>query len=306
MKFGLHLHDTLSLDPDAVISNWQEMVSAADTQGFEYVSVSDHLVPFPNLKARNTPLFDPWQLLAAYACQTQQVTLLTLASNASIHHPTSVAKRAVTLDRLSHGRMMLGLGAGGYTPDEAAVGQLRTSQTERYARLGECIDTVQKLWTGEEVSVESQFVSLLGYTSAPAPVHSPRILIAGKSQAILSLAATRGSACNFAFADPEQTQALVSRLERLLSNAQRSLKDFEVTLLDRVFIADSDASAKRAWQGAGSPVVHDGHPGLIGGPETLIHRLSQLEQAGANTVFCMFQDVASLRHFSEEVMTRIH
>jgi alkanesulfonate monooxygenase SsuD/methylene tetrahydromethanopterin reductase-like flavin-dependent oxidoreductase (luciferase family) len=304
VKFGLHLDNAQNLHPDEVVNSWLEWVTIADTHGFDYVSVVDHLVPFPDFRAKDLPLFDPWQMLAAIACQTRHVKLLTLVSNASVQHPAVLAKRAATLDVISAGRMVLGLGAGGYAADETAVGALRASQSERYARLEECIVTLQKLWTGKQVTHQGQFINLVNYTSAPTPRQTPRILIAGKSRAILELAARRGSASNFAFTDPAKTQILVHRLSEALSRAGKSVEAFDITLLDRIFVAKSDAQARDSWKNSGSPRV-DGHPGLIGGPETLALKLRQLSEAGVNTLFGMFSDATSLQQFCTDVIPRL-
>lgn len=301
MKFGLHLDHAHTGNPNTITSNWLESVLIADAAGFDYVSVVDHLVPFPEFRPREVPLLDPWQLLSAFAVQTKSVTLLTLVSNGSIAHPSRLTKQAATLDLLSSGRMMLGLGAGGYEADEAALGIDGRSQSERYARLQECIDVVTELWTGKEVSVHGEYFNLGAYTSSPTPSDGPKILIAGKSKAILRLAANKASACNFAFPDTGALEALIKDLQPFLNEAGKNLSDFEVTLLDRVFIGPSDSKANEAWQAAGAPVVN-GHPGLIGGVAKLVRDIEALQQHGADTLFCMFQDLSSLKRFSEDVL----
>ncbi len=304
MKFGLHLDNAHTRSPGATISNWRESASIADATGFDYVSVVDHLVPFPRFRQRDVPLFDPWQILSALAVLTRNVTLLTLVSNGTISHPVRLAKQAATLDALSNGRMMLGLGAGGYDLDEAAIGIDARSQRERYTRLGECADLVMSLWSGQEVSYQGNCYTLDRYTSSPAPLHTPSLLIAGKSMEILRIAASKASACNFAFADLRELDALIKNLGTFLDDTGSSLAEFDVTLLDRVFIGASDGEARRAWQAAGAPTVN-GNPGLIGGVAKLIQDITALEQAGANTLFCMFHDVRSLRHFAEGVLPQL-
>ena len=86
-----------------------------------------------------------------------------------------------------------------------------------------------------------------------------------------------------------------------LNAEAKNLSDIEVTLLDRVFIGATDEEAKRAWEAGGAPIVN-GHAGLIGGVEKLVRDISELEKLGANTIFCMFQDLEALRRFSEDVV----
>ena len=304
MKFGLHLDNAQIHDPSTIVSDWSEAVAFADGAGFDYISVVDHLVPFPDFRPRSAPLFDPWQLLSAFAALTKNVKLLTLVNNGSISHPTRLAKQAATLDTVSQGRMMLGLGAGGYQLDEAAMNLSLRSQRDRYAMLEECIDFVMELWTGHEVSKQGKFYALDGYTSSPVPQSPPNLLVAGKSSAILRIAAFKASACNFAFTNVDVLNGLVANLQALLEEAGRNLKDFDVTLLDRVFIASSDEQAHQAWQAAGAPIVN-GHPGLVGGPARLVREIAALENSGANTLFCMFQNLASQRLFAEQVLPQL-
>lgn len=301
MKFGLHLDNATATDAAAVIDTWLNGVSIADAAGFSYVSVVDHQVPFPEIRTRQAVLFDAWQVLSAIAMETENVTLLTLVTNGSLVHPVKLAKQAATLDVLSRGRMLLGLGAGGYARDEAALGLTRATQSERYARLTECIELVQALWRGREVTYRGDHYALERYISSPVPVKSPRLLVAGKSERILQLVASRASACNFAFTGVQQLDALMRNLTTALEAADRPGENVEVTLLDRVFPGTSNEAALQAWRAAGAPVVN-GHPGLIGSVEHLVEEISRLQHAGADTLFCMFNDMPALRLFAQEVL----
>jgi alkanesulfonate monooxygenase SsuD/methylene tetrahydromethanopterin reductase-like flavin-dependent oxidoreductase (luciferase family) len=303
MKFGLHLDSSINRSATSIISHWQKLVSIADASGFDYVSVVDHLVPFPYFRPIDTPLFDPWQLLTAFATKTKNVTLLTLVSNASISHPTRLAKQASTLDIISEGRMMLGLGAGGYAADDSALGINRRSQKERFARLDESADILRMLWTGGETSYQGRWHSLDCYTSSPTPLSEPRLLIAGKSKPILHIAAHRASACNFAFTDSTELKILIAQFEDVLELTTKTLDDIEVTLLDRVFIGASNEDANRQWHEAGAPTVN-GHPGLIGGAELLVENIVTLEEAGADTLFLMFNNLEALQRFSDDVVSQ--
>lgn len=302
MKFGLHLDSSINCSATSIISNWQDFVSIADTSGFDYVSVVDHLVPFPTFRPIDTPLFDPWQLLTAFATQTKNLTLLTLVSNASISHPVRLAKQASTLDVISQGRMMLGLGAGSYEADDIALGVNRRSQKERFGRLDECADILRMLWTGRETSYQGRWHSLDRYTSSPKPLGEPRLLIAGKSEPILRIAAHRASACNFAFTDSTELKILIAQFEDILEPTAKTLDDIEVTLLDRAFPGASNEDANRAWQAAGAPTVN-GHRGLIGGAELLVENIAKLEEAGADTLFLMFSNLEALQRFSDDVIS---
>ena len=132
-------------------------------------------------------------------------------------------------------------------------------------KLNECAELVRQLWRGQEIMFNGEHYQLQGYTSSPAPIAEPNLLIAGKSDAILRAVARHGAASNFAFASIQELSTLIPRLAASLEDQGQSLEDTEVTTLDRVFIAMSDDTAEEAWTSAGAPVVN-GHPGLVWWP----------------------------------------
>lgn len=301
MKFGLHLDSTGAGNAAALYAQWSEQVQLCDAAGFKYVSVVDHLVPFPGFKPVMTPLFDAWQMLTAFAVQTTNVTLLTLVHNAPLSHPVRLAKQAATLDVISQGRMMLGLGAGGYPADDAALNLIGRSQQERYARLSESIEIVRSLWRGQAVSFRGAWYELDEIHSSPVPGRDPELLLAGRSDAILRLVAQHGDACNFAFLPEDGIIERVSRLASLVQDTPRTLQDIEVSVLDRIYIGRSENDALKSWRDAGAPKVND-HAGLVGSAENLISRIHALQQAGVETLFCMFPDLSALQLFAVSVL----
>ena len=295
MKFGLHLDNGSAHDVETLLTEWRAMVQLADTSGFQYVSVVDHLAPFPDFRARDLPLLDSWQLLSTYAGLTSNVTLFSLVNNGSLRHPVRLAKQLSSLDVLSEGRMAFGVGAGGYDLDEDALGFTVSEARERYARLDECISLVRKLWRGEPVTYQGEFYSLQEVVSSPVPRHDPMVLVAGKSARILNIGARAASAINFAFPTNKELTGLVRALEAELDQEGRSLQDFEVTVLDRIFLSET------SWQASGAPVVN-GHPGLVGSARELVDLIKKRQELGMDTLLCMFPDLKSLRVFVHDVL----
>ena len=99
----------ISASPDPGIDPIDE-ARAAEDLGFDYVSVSDHL-------HGTTPTYEPWTLLTAVAARTSRIRVLSRVLAIPYRNPAVLAKMAETLDRLSGGRLILGLG-GGYSDDE--------------------------------------------------------------------------------------------------------------------------------------------------------------------------------------------
>lgn len=150
----------------------------ADKLGYEGLWTGDHL-SFP------MPILDPLLQLAQLATYTERARLATGVYLLPLRHPVPVAKQVGTLDHLTEGRLIFGVGVGGEFPleYEAAGVPLR----ERGARLTESIEVLKLLWTGEEVSYDGRFFQFDKLRMRPAPRQSggPPIWCGGRSAAAL-------------------------------------------------------------------------------------------------------------------------
>jgi hypothetical protein len=121
------------------------------------------------------PTFDPWVVLSAMAIATKRIRLGPLVTPVSRRRPWKLACEAMTLDYLSDGRLILGVGAGdAREPGFAGVGEPADQRTLA-ARLDEGFDIIARLWTGEPVSYEGQHYHLTDVTLCPVLVQKPRI-----------------------------------------------------------------------------------------------------------------------------------
>ena len=136
---------------------------AAERAGFDGFFLWDHLV-FSDA-GEGPPILDPWQILAAVATRTSRIRLGTMITPVPRRRPWQLAKETVTLDRLSGGRVVLGVGLG--SPDYADFGIFHepTAARERAARL----------WTGERFTYQGRYFTLDPVRFSPVPVQQPRI-----------------------------------------------------------------------------------------------------------------------------------
>ncbi|GHH71881.1 luciferase [Streptosporangium violaceochromogenes] len=116
------------------------------------------------------PRFDAWLLLAGMAAATTRPTLGPLVSGMPFRGPAMVAKQAVTLDHMSAGRLVLGLGAGGNPADHAACGVPLWGQDERVARFGEYVEIVRGMLSEDTFDYAGAYYQATGTVRAPAPV----------------------------------------------------------------------------------------------------------------------------------------
>ena len=141
-----------------------QVAQAAERAGADLVTVQDH--PYQRR-------FDEtWTLLTWMAARTERVTLLPNVANLPLRQPAVLAKAAATLDRLSGGRVELGLGAGGFWDAIAAMGGPRRGPGESLAALREGIAVIRAMWSGERaVTVPGETYALAGVHPGPRPAH---------------------------------------------------------------------------------------------------------------------------------------
>ncbi len=147
----------------------------AEAAGFDTVLVSDHLGPGPA----------PMIALAAMAQATEHIRIGTLVLNVDLRSPVQLAWEAATLDRLSGGRLELGLGAG-HTPQEyPAAGMTFASATHRKARLMESIEIIRPLLQGDTVTYHGQHLTIDDAQIDPATQARLPLLVGGNGRALL-------------------------------------------------------------------------------------------------------------------------
>ena len=161
-----------------------EHVVVADDYDPKYPYSSDGRMP---TAAGVVPMPDPLELLAFFAALTTRLRLGSAVVVAPLHSPAVLAKRAATLDRLSDGRFMLGLGIGWQREEYAAVG---AAFSERGARLEESIAAMRALWRDAPATFEGRFTSFRAVHSEPHPIAGAvPVVLGGNSDAAVTRAA---------------------------------------------------------------------------------------------------------------------
>lgn len=166
---------------------------AAEKYGFDSVWIPDHYVDVPPSGDR----LDPWVILSAIATLTRKIMLSTAATDVLRYHPSKLAHVIVTLDELSGGRAMVGLGSG-EAMNVKPFGIEWEKPKERIQRVGEAIDVLRLLWSSSRsrpVSYNGRFYRLENswFDTPPSQKPHPAILVAAlASKVLLSLAGTAG------------------------------------------------------------------------------------------------------------------
>jgi alkanesulfonate monooxygenase SsuD/methylene tetrahydromethanopterin reductase-like flavin-dependent oxidoreductase (luciferase family) len=144
---------------------------AVEGAGWDGISVWDHILPADGMETA-----DPWVMLAAAATATERITLMSLVTPIPRRSPWKLARECVSIDVLSEGRLVLGVGSGGLGPELTRFGgepDLRT----RADMLDEGLDVLAGLWTGEPFEFHGAHYDVQPVTFRPPPVQQPRIPI---------------------------------------------------------------------------------------------------------------------------------
>jgi F420-dependent oxidoreductase-like protein len=203
VKLGLHIASTSWAGGSARMGALlTEIVETAEAVGFDMIDTADHVWLHPIVGGPEENHIEAYTALSFIAAQTQRVRLMTLATAASYRPAGLLAKMVTTLDVLSGGRAMLGIGAGDYPEEAAGLGLSFPSLRERFDILEETIQACLQMWDGEQGSGEAfhgHHVRMERPLNLPQSLSRPHppILIAGSGERrTLPLVARYGDACN--------------------------------------------------------------------------------------------------------------
>lgn len=225
----------------------REAVLRAEAAGFDDVWIDDHLLSdegdWPADK------FEGWTTLAAVAAITERAHLGLLVSANTLRNPGLTAKMATTIDHVSGGRAILGIGAGWFEREHEAFGfDFGSGVGERLDRLVEAVPLMRRLLDGETVSHEGRFYHFADAVCAPGPIqdHLP-ILIGGSGpRKTLPLVARSADMWN-AYGTPDEVAAADAILREACEAAGRDQREIERTVSINVVIRPSRAEAEAAW-----------------------------------------------------------
>ena len=266
--------------------SWEEAREAArefDRLGFDSVWVCDHLygVPLPTL-----PIFEAWTELAAIAAVTERVGLGTLVTPPFFRHPAVLAKQVATLDRISGGRAIVGLGAGWFDAEFRDYGLPFPSVRERLTALEETIEVLRSLWSEDRVTYEGRVYRLKGAYCEPKPERPPPILVGGGGEKVLlRIAARHADIWNNMAATQGELGRKVEVLRERCAEVGREPEEVVVSQQCLVVIAETDEEARAALAKAGR--IYGGHmgaglerSGIWGTPDGVIERIRRHVELG--------------------------
>jgi F420-dependent oxidoreductase-like protein len=262
------------------------LVNTAERSGFDSVFVMDHFYQLPNLGPGSDPMLEGHTVLAGLAARTQRVRLGTLVSGVTYRNPALLAKTVTTLDIVSAGRAICGIGAAWKEDEHLAYGYTFPPVGERLSRLEEALQVLRGMFRQERTSFQGRFYQVKDAMNYPRPVqpNGPPIMIGGGGeQRTLKLVAQYGDMCNF-FGDPTVVRHKLDVLEGHCERAGRDPSTILKTRLGSLIIRKTKEEADRLFQellnrpGVNKDWARAGF--IIGNPQHVAEEAQKLLDAG--------------------------
>jgi len=275
---------------------WPEyaaMARAAEEVGFDSIWVGDHLLYRGDWRRERGP-WEAWTLLAGLAAVTHRVRLGPLVACAGFHAPAMLAKMAATVDEVSGGRLILGLGAGWNRVEFDAFG---LPFDHRASRFEEAFAVIRRLLAGERVTLHGRFFDVDDAVLLPAPARRPALMIGSSGERVLRAALPHVDAWNTWFDlygnTPEGFAAETAKIDEAAARAGREPIEIERSACVHVML-DRSANERPV-----DPMC----PPLEGSLERIAAGLRDMKEAGADEVILVLTPIteASIRELGEVV-----
>jgi len=272
---------------------------AVERNGWDSIWLDDHLLS--DEADWRDPKLEGWTALAAVAALVPRVRLGLLVSSTTFRNPGLIAKLATTLDHISGGRVVLGLGGGWFEREHDAFGiDFGAGFGERLDRLDEAAMLIRRLLDGDRVTHHGRFFELVDALCAPRPIQVPMPILIGGSGPTKTLRTTALYADLWnGYGTPERIAATSDVLRQRCAEVDRPFDAIERTVTAHIVVRDTQAEARVAWQavaerhGLLGKVGSDGSDrGLtVGGtPHEVAAYLDRYRQIGVGEVMFVFRE----------------
>ena len=271
---------------DKLFDHVAMLANTAERAGFDSVFVMDHFYQLPNIGPRSDPMLEGYSVLAGIAARTKKVRLGTLVTGVTYRNPAFLAKVVTTLDIVSSGRAILGLGAAWNEDEHRGYGYVFPPVGERLSRLEEALQICRAMFREEAPTFEGRYYRIEGALNFPRPIqpNGPPIMIGGGGeQRTLKLVAQYADMCNI-FGDVATVRHKMDVLERHCDTVGRDPRSIVKTRLGSLLIRKTDAEAQRLFdQILNRPGIDKDRVRamfMVGGPDRVAEQAQELLNAG--------------------------
>lgn len=301
---------------------WSEWVAAAQTAerlGFDAIFTSDHYLSVMGNRERGSS--DAWTNLAGLAAVTSTIRLGTLVSPVTFRLPAVLAKCAVTVDRISHGRAEIGMGAGWWEQEHRTHGFPFPPAPERFDRLEEQLEIVHRLMTEDRFTFVGRHYRLDDVPFAPKGIqtpHPPIIVGGGAGPRLARLVSRWADEYNTVGGPPASARERFERIRARLDADGRNQDTLTTSLMTWCYVGATHADAMARIERARERAMRAGTPDhelddlerecIIGSAERAAERLSEYAAAGVQRIMLnheLFDDLEMLEILAEQVFPNV-
>jgi F420-dependent oxidoreductase-like protein len=237
MRLGLHISDfTWDGGAAELRRTLAEIAQRAEQGGVDRISVMDHVWQIGNIGPAEHEMLEAYTALGWLAAKTERVKLLAMVTAVVYREPGLLAKAVTTLDVLSGGRAILGIGAAWNEEESKGLGLFFPPVAERFERLEEAILICKQMWSGDQGPFDGEHYHLARTLNSPQALAKPHppILIGGAGEKkTLKLVARYADACNIAAYELSETARKLDVLREHCVNEGRDYNEIEKTAQTR-------------------------------------------------------------------------
>ncbi len=272
--------------------SWAELKAAwqhADANGYDSAFTWDHIIALHG--DLDDDHYEGWTLLAALATITENVRIGHLVTANTLRHPALLAKMAATVDHVSNGRLMVGIGTGYYTEEHDRYGIPLPDKVTRAAMLQESIQVLKGLWAPDRLTFAGEHYRITDAPASPKPVNGRiPLLLGGAGERMLRLTAKEADIWNLPDGqygiDVERARTKIETLSRYCEEIGRDPAEIEKSMSLTLFVDTDAAALKRRYDAfhvyRGWDEATTRRHVVMGSPDQVIEELKSFEAVGMN------------------------
>jgi len=287
--------------PPQSFEQMKQIANHAESTGWDGLWLADHFMP--DAEDTSVPWPEAWTTLAALAASVPRIRIGTLVTGNTYRHPAVLAKMAATVDHISEGRLVLGLGSGWQENEHRQYGVPFNSIGERLARLDEACQVIKSLYREKSTTFDGKYYQLSAASLEPKPLQTPLpLLIGGGGEKVTLRIAARWADEWNVWGDVDLLKRKIGILDKHCADVGRDPSEIQRSAVALLFLSD-DADFV-----AGMRNRDIGRPKIVGNADEVREIVEAYRDAGVDelivpdfTLGPMEQKLATLDQFIEKV-----
>ena len=307
-RFGLQIPNFTFDAPDTeLFARVVEQARAAEETGFDSVWVMDHFYQLPPLGGPEKPMLEAYTILGALGASTERVNLGALVGGVTYRNPALVAKCATTLDVITGGRAICGLGAAWFDVEHEGLGFEFPEAPVRLSRLEEAVQIVRAMFTEETPSFEGRYYRIKEARNLPRPIRGsiPIMIGGGGEKRTLRIVAKHADMCNL-FGDAKDLEHKFAVLRKHCDEVGRPYEEITRSRLATMVLTETSQQGIDMREQLDKVVERRSGSFTIGTEKEVLQQIEDLEAVGVQYfIFNMpLSNVDSVRRAGELVHSR--